>query len=158
MLLERLIGLLLAAGGPKVLMDRSPWPLHQALRKAESRHGSCFGSLGIPLSFRQQDQTGMAAVGAAAAIFALIRKRVLVPSGTGLETRLHVDADALRPYRKTLMGLDPSDAQLLHDIAVTWAAYARTAENTWERALASRDAMSIGDTPNRRHLAAGVAF
>ena len=158
-MLERLIGLLLSAGGPTFLMDRSPWPLHQALgRAARSPAGDYFRAWGIDLQFRQQDEVGLAVVGVAAGLFALIGKGVLIPRGTGVDARLEVDIDALRPYRKALMALDPLPAELLHEVAVTWAAYACAAEKTWARALASRGAISTGCTPNRRHVEAEVAF
>ena len=150
-----MIALLIAAGGPTILMERTPWPLHQALIALNSDQGAMSRvAPGTELEINPDADVGLEVAGVGAAIYALIDKGVLRMAGAGLDARLELVVDLLRPYRKKLMSLDVVTATTLHEIAQVWRARALTAEKTWTKALESRAAMSREGTPNRRQAAA----
>lgn len=153
--LVNLIGLLIAAGGPTTLMERSPWPLHEALvALAANRETRALVANDIDFDLRPDADVGLEVAGVGAAIHDLIGEGVLRVTGSGLNARLELDVDKHRAYRKQLMSLDLASATALQSIAHVWRARACTAEKTWARALASRAAMSRRGTPNRRQPAA----
>ncbi len=153
--LADLIALLIAAGGPTTLMERSPWPLHESLAAlGADEHARELVAHGIDLDARPDADVGLEVAGVGVAIYELINQGILCLTGTGLEARLELVVDRHRAYRKRLMTFDLARATTLQDVAQTWRARARTAENTWTSAFESRAAMSRRATPNRRQLAA----
>ncbi len=153
--LADLIALLVAAGGPTTLMERSPWPLHESLALlGADQPARNLVAQGIELDVHPDAVVGLEVGGVGAAIYELISQGIFRPTGAGLEARLELNADRHRAYRKRLMSLDLSRATTLQEIAQVWRARACTAEKTWTRALESRAAMSRRATPKRRQLAA----
>ena len=147
--------MLVAAGGPTVLMQRSPWPLHEALAAlATDQELRQLVAKGIDFDLRPDADVAVEVGGVGAAIYELIDRGVFHVVGSGLDARLELDVDMHRAYRKKLMTLDLARATALQQVAQFWRARARTAEKTWASALASRAARSRGATPNRRHPAA----
>lgn len=153
--LADLIALLVAAGGPATLMERSPWPLHQSLAALRvDQQARDLIARGIDLEVHSDADVGLEVAGVGAAIYELINQGIFRLTDTGLDARLELDVDRNRAYRKRLMSLDLARATALQDVAQDWRARACTAEKTWARALESRAAMSRRATPKRRQLAA----
>ena len=152
--LSDLIALLVAAGGPTTLMERSPWPLHEALaRLAADDEARELIANNIDFELRPDPNVGVEVGGVGAAIYELIEDGIFRVTGLGLDARLELDIDKHRDYRRKLMGLDLEKATALQSIAQLWRTRACTAEKTWARALASRAAISRRGTPNRRQPA-----
>ncbi len=153
--LTELIGLLVAAGGPTTLMDRSPWPLHEALvalaADVETRR---LIANDIDFHLRPDADVSVEVGGVGAAIYELIEHGVFRIAGSGLDARLELDVDKHRSYRRKLMGLDLGSATALQSIAQVWRARACTAEKIWARAFASRAPKSRPATPKCRQPAA----
>lgn|SRR5450759_566600 len=153
--LADLIALLVAAGGPTTLMERSPWPLHESLVLFEGDLAARdLVAEGMKLEMHPDAHVGLEIAGVGAAIYELINLGVFRLAGAGIEARLEVDADGHRAYRKKLMCFDLARAQTLQRVAQDWRARACTAEKTWARAFESRAEMSRRATPKRRQLAA----
>src|SRR3989442_1520424 len=124
--LANLIALLVAAGGPTTLMERSPWPLHEALaRLGGDQEARRLVAHCIELDVHPDADVGLEVGGVGAAIYELINQGIFRPTGAGLEARLELNVDRHRAYRKTLMSLDLSNATTLQQVAQDWRARAR---------------------------------
>jgi hypothetical protein len=127
------IGILLAAGAPRRLMLRAPWPIHQALKEMAEQAATCGMDHLLPdgLVFAPDPDVGLAAVGVGVGLHELAINGVLCFAGETWEARLQVRPEALRPYLKLLMKLDPMEAAFMHQVAETWIARSRIAEKNW---------------------------
>jgi len=141
--LSGLIGMMLAAGGPRVLPRRSTWPLHQALHRLWR---TCPTAVPKEVSFGADPDVGLAASGMLGALYDLILEGIF---DDGMAA-LYVNPQRLRPYTKALMHLEPCVAEAVSQAAADWAARLCTAENTWASALRSAEARVTESTPNRR--------
>jgi hypothetical protein len=140
--LSKLLAYILAAGGPPVQLARVRWPMHRALYETWAEAGRrgdrhCFG---LRLEFRPSAESGFAAVGADAALEALIGLGVLRPQGKLRNATLAFDRDAAVQYRRELMALPAEHVFRLQLAGERWAAFASTALKN--RSTASRSSES----------------
>jgi hypothetical protein len=154
--LRDLVGLMLAADGPRVIPARISWPLHEALRELdrEARQaGLCVGAV----SFRASPDVGIEAQGADRAIFGLMQEGALVPEGTGRQAEMHADLERLTAFRRDLMRLSPRTATLIHRAGTRWAALVATSAKNRSTARRSSDSTLSSGTPNRLQPLPGKA-
>ena len=127
--LADLLGFLLCAGGPSRVYCRFAWPAHNAVRRVSV-------GLGADVETHTDAMVGSAVVGFAEAIRHLVGLGVLIPEGTG-ETIAHsTDSDRLRPYRRRLMRLPPTQAAVIARTAARWTREQRAMERYLPQPLA----------------------
>lgn len=126
--MTELLGDMIAAGRVERLPARTPWPLHAALLQLYEEAGrlGLRGLLVLDLVFVPSPEVGRAALGADAALRALVRAGCLNEIGSGLGAQLEVDAAAVVRGRRRLMRLDPRAVALLQRAGERWAALAST--------------------------------
>jgi hypothetical protein len=75
-------------------------------------------------------EVGLAAQGADAAFYDLVREGLLREAGAGLEATFITDTTALVRARRVLLARDPAAVALLQRAGERWAAFASTAAKT----------------------------
>jgi hypothetical protein len=147
-----LVGLMLAADGPRVIPARINWPLHKALHDLHEAAGRRnVRSLRALLTFRPSADVSLQAQGADGAMFDLVQRGVLRSEGSGRAANLHVDPDALIGLRRDLMRLDPQAARLVQWAGARWAALVATSAKNRSRAERSFGSTVASSTPKRLH-------
>ena len=146
---ERLLGILLAAGGPQAFPPRMVWPMHQALKELGDEAGRRGLESALPdLRFTPSPDVGWKAEGADKGLIALRREQVLRVVGLGRDSELRVDPSHLVPYRRDLMRLEPAVTQLLQRTGRSWAALAETSAKICSTPPRSSAATLRRATPN----------
>jgi hypothetical protein len=123
-----LLGDMIAAGRVERLPARTPWPLHAALLQLYEEAGrlGVRTLLALDLVFVPSPEVGRAAVGADAALRALVRAGFLNEIGSGLGAQLEIDDAAVVRGRRRLMRRNPQAVALLQRAGERWAALAST--------------------------------
>jgi hypothetical protein len=156
--LTRLVGLMLAAGGPPAIPARIDWPLHQALRELHEDSGRTGRRRALPtLIFHACPDVATRAAGASEAVFTLARAGVLRPDGAGRHAVLRPDPGELVAFRRDFMLLEPEVADLVQRAAARWAALVATSAKNRSTARRSSGATVASGTPKRLHELPGSA-
>lgn len=123
-----LLAHMIAAGRVARLPARTPWPVHAALVQLHEEAGrlGLRTLLALDLVFVPSPEVGRAALGADAAVRALVQAGLLHEVGVGLGAQLEVDDAAVVRSRRQLMRLDPGAVALLQRAGERWAALAST--------------------------------
>ena len=149
--LQRLIGLMLGAGGPNVIPARISWPLHRALRELHDEAGRQGLRHLLPdMSFRPSPDVAVKVDGASMAVTQLLRLRVLVPEGVGKAAALRLRPDVHAQLRRELMRLPVEVSMLVQRAAARWAALVETSAKNRSTAVRSFGATVASSTPKRR--------
>jgi len=140
--LTDMLGNMIAAGRIERLPARTPWPLHAALLHLHEEAGrlGLRTLLAFDLVFVPSPEVGRAALGADAAVRALVRAGFLHEVGVGLGAQLQVDDAAVVRGRRQLMRLDPRVVALLQRAGERWAALASTCSKYADSARRSPEA------------------
>jgi hypothetical protein len=130
--LRQMLRDMIAAGGVRCLPARTPWPMHRALRLLYEHAGRTGELRLLPPApcFDPCSEVGLAAQGADAAFYDLVREGLLREAGAGLEATLITDTTALVRARRALLARDPAAVALLQRAGERWAAFASTAAKT----------------------------
>lgn len=147
---EQIIGVLIAAGGPRRFSPGRNWYLHRAVREVqEASNRAGLGLVEPQLAVVPDPDVGLRVVGLDRAIWSLIRRAVLVPEGHGQEASLRVDEHRLGEFRRLLMTMTPAGAALVHRASTRWAASVAMASKKRVAPSASSTAKVASSTPNR---------
>ena len=158
MVLATLIGMLVAAGGPRRLPLRSLWTLHRAVLDLGREAADAGLDQRLPEIRGYPDaQVGLGAAGLPWALHELASTGAIEFIGEGWECRIEAAEAAIRDHRRTLMGLDPALAQLVYLAGTNWSTLALTAEKNWARALESVTRRPTSPMPNRRQPLVALA-
>ncbi len=145
-----LVGMLLAAGGPRELRPSGDWGLHRAVRdvwQSLARAGLTIREMSI--EFTPDPDVGVRASGVDQAVWDLRRQGVLAGRGQGRAARLCVDDHRLSSFRRELLGAEPEVASILYRSATRWAAMAAAATKKASTPSASPTARVSSSTPKR---------
>lgn len=151
--LTKLIGHILAAGGPSVQLARVRWPMHRALVESaaeSSRQGHA--SFWTSIMVKPSSEVGNAVVGADAAFDELLALGVLKRDGRGRHALAVIDDERAVALRRELMAMPPEQVRAFQRAGERWAAFASTAlKNRSIAPRSSADTVS-SSTPNRAKL------
>jgi hypothetical protein len=134
-----LLGDIIAAGRVERLPARTPWPMHSSLLGLYEEAGrvGLRARAGLDMAFVPSPEVGRRALGADAALRALVQEGLLSEVGLGLDARLDVNAAAAIRSRRRLLGMDPEVVALLQRAGARWAALASTCAKYSDSAPAS---------------------
>lgn len=149
--MKDLLAIMLVAQGPSVIDPRNTWSLHRALKELHGEAGrqGRLAEWRAVIEFKPCPDVGWRAMGADEALFKLWREGAFTPSGCGRAARLAVQENALVAYRKQLLALDPTDAQLVYSAGARWAALACT-DSKKPSTRRRSSTTTVSSTPKRR--------
>jgi hypothetical protein len=103
------------------------------------------------MSFKPDAIAGLVEESALFALHDLITSGVIRIAGEGWVAAIEIaDHERLRPYRRMLMSLPPSLAELIYQAGTNWAALAFTAEKNWDKDLELVVRRRMSAIPKRR--------
>lgn len=117
--LGQTIAMLLAAGGPLRFPVATTFAVHAAIRELNEDPAS---RVRRTLTMTPAPDVGLAVHGLAEGLYDLLLDEVLVAEVSGGEPSYRTDPDRLRPARRLLMRLEPSEAASYRRAAIAWRA------------------------------------
>ena len=148
--MNRLLGMMMAAGEVAALPVRVTWPVHRALAwlGEEARRRDAMPSL--MLTLRPDPDACVAVDGADQALATLVDEGFLVLSGTGYAARWTVNPDSAAVARRALLREELVTVVLIVQAGQRLATWASTASKNADTAAASWASTVFGPMPTVR--------